>query len=94
MGVLELTFKNEGDTPQNKYEIYVDHADHLVKQWAYIAEAGQSDPPRIWPWDNYKTYGNLKLSSDRSDGNGPSNVRIYKSLNHKVFESFDQVDYY
>ncbi|HET9486530.1 MAG TPA: hypothetical protein VFO54_03810, partial [Chryseosolibacter sp.] len=31
--VLELTFENVGDTPQNKYRVYVDLNDNLVKQW-------------------------------------------------------------
>lgn len=92
--VLALTFNGVGSTPNNKYELYVDKEDGLIKQWAYFKTADQETPPRIWPWDNYKEYGGIQLSTDRSDKSGPSNVRIYESLDDKVFESFDPFEYY
>ena len=42
--VLQLTFNNVGDTPQNKYNIYVDLADNLVKQWAYFNNSTKIAP--------------------------------------------------
>ncbi|ELR72440.1 hypothetical protein C900_01523 [Fulvivirga imtechensis AK7] len=87
--VLTLTFENVGDTPNNKYEVYVDKSDNLVKQWAYYQEAGQQAPSAIWPWDNYKEYEGVLLSADRSDGKGPRNVRVYRELPDEVFSSFD-----
>jgi len=92
--VLALTFDNVGNTPENKYEIYIDQNDHLIKQWAFYQTADQENPPKIWPWDNYKTYGNMKLSSERSDKSGPSNVRVYQSLEDSVFTSFVPFDYF
>ncbi|MBL6447462.1 hypothetical protein JMN32_14180 [Fulvivirga sp. 29W222] len=88
--VLTLTFENVGSTPNNKYEIYVDKADHLVKQWAYFKEANQKTPSAIWPWDNYKEYDKVLLSADRSDGKGPHNVRVFQVLPDEVFTSFDK----
>jgi hypothetical protein len=92
--VLALTFEEVGNTPENKYEVYIDKADNLIKQWAYFKEADQETPPKIWPWDNYQSYNGLMLSSDRSDKSGPSNVRIYDTLEDKVFNSFDVFDYF
>ncbi|UII34097.1 hypothetical protein LVD17_09750 [Fulvivirga ulvae] len=88
--VLTLTFENVGSTPENKYEIYVDKADHLVKQWAYFKDAGQEIPSAIWPWDNYSEYDGVMLSSDRSDGKGPHKVSVFRDLPDKVFSSFDK----
>jgi hypothetical protein len=87
--VLELTFNNVGDTPQNKYRIYADLKDNLVKQWAYYKEASQDSPTQIWPWDNYKRYGSILLSADRSDNRGPRNVRVDKKLPPRLFTSFE-----
>lgn len=87
--VLELTFENVGDTPQNKYRIYVDLKDNLVKQWAYYKEAAQDSPTQIWPWDNYKRYGSILLSADRSDNKGPRAVRVDKKLPPELFTSFE-----
>ncbi|TRX58405.1 hypothetical protein FNH22_13735 [Fulvivirga sp. M361] len=86
--VLELTFKGVGNTPQNKYEVFIDPTDSLVKQWAYYKEADQDSASAIWPWDNYKNYNGLLLSADRSDNKGPKNVKVFEELPDKVFEDF------
>ncbi|GAA0892159.1 hypothetical protein GCM10009122_18380 [Fulvivirga kasyanovii] len=88
--VITLTFESVGSTPDNKYEVYIDKTDHLVRQWAYFKEAGQGEPSAIWPWDNYKEYEGVLLSSDRSDGKGPHNVRVFQELPDSVFTSFDK----
>lgn len=87
--VLELTFKNVGDTPDNKYRLYVDLQDNLIKKWAYYEKADQDSASRIWPFDNYKKYGDILLSADRSDGRGPKNVVVADEMPDKVFEEFN-----
>jgi hypothetical protein len=86
--VLELTFKNVGDTPQNKYRLYVDLSDNLVKQWAYYNQATQDSANFVRPWDNYKKYGSILLSADRSDGGGPKSVRVDQELAETTFTEF------
>ncbi|MEM9547988.1 MAG: hypothetical protein AAGA77_18550, partial [Bacteroidota bacterium] len=76
--VLSLTFKGVGNTPNNKYEVYVDKKDNLIKQWAFFKTADQETPPRVWPWDNYQSFNGMMLSTERSDKSGPSNIRIYE----------------
>ena len=87
--VLALTFNNVGDTPQNKYHVYVDLTDNLVKQWAYYSNASQDSANFVRPWDNYKKYGNILLSADRSDGGGPKDVSVNDTLNEKVFTELE-----
>jgi len=87
--VLQLTFQEVGNTPDNKYEVFVDQKDHLIKQWAFFKEAQQEEASAIWPWDNYKDYNGLLLSAERSDDKGPKNVRVYETLDNKVFEDFE-----
>lgn len=86
--VLELTFKDVGDTPNNKYRVYVDVKDNLVKQWAFYKEASQDSASWLRPWDNYKRYGSILLSADRSDNGGPRNVRVDRKLPNDVFTEF------
>ena len=83
--LLQLTFENVGDTPQNKYLVYVDLKDNLVKQWAYYSNATQDTANFLRPWDNYKKYGKILLSADRSDSSGPRNVSVAQTLNGKLF---------
>ncbi|UII22155.1 hypothetical protein [Fulvivirga ligni] len=87
--VLTMTFENVGDTPNNKYEVYVDKADHLVKQWAYFQQASQDSASAVWPFDNYQTHEGVKFSYDRSDDKGPHKVVVYDSLPDEVFTSFE-----
>lgn len=90
--VLELTFESVGVTPNNKYEVFIDKSDSLIKQWAYFRDAAQDSASAIWPWDNYQSFDGLLLSSDRSDGRGPSKVKVYDNVPDAVFDSFDQPD--
>lgn len=86
--VLQLTFKDVGDTPQNKYKLYVDIKDKLVRQWAYYADAQKDTPNFVRPWDNYKKYGKILLSSDRSDNGGPKNVKVDERFSDATFNEF------
>ena len=86
--VLELTFDNVGVTPENKYRIYVDLKDNLVKQWAYYKNAEQDSASQVWPFDNYQKHGNILLSADRSDGKGPRSVRVDEKLPPETFTEF------
>lgn len=86
--VVQLTFQNVGSTPQNKYLVYVDRSDNLVKQWAYFELATQDTASAVWPFDNYKKYGNLLLSANRSDGKGPKDVKVDDALPNEIFTEF------
>jgi len=88
--VLQLTFDKVGDTPQNKYYVYVDLTDNLVKQWAYFSSATQDSANFVRPWDNYRKYGSILLSADRSDGGGPKDVSVASSLDAKIFSALNE----
>ncbi len=92
--VLELTFDEVGDTPDNKYEVYVDQSDNLVKQWSFYNRWDKKEPSAIWPWDNYKSYDGLMLSADRSDKKGPSNVKVYDTIDEKAFTDLAEFKFY
>jgi hypothetical protein len=86
--ILELTFKEVGDTPNNKYRLYVGIQDKMIKHWAYYNDAKKDTANFIRPWDNYQKYGNVLLSADRSDNGGPKNVKVEESLPDKLFTDF------
>jgi hypothetical protein len=86
--VLELRFIEVGFTPNNKYRVYIDKQDNLIKQWAFYQDAVQEEPSAIWPWDNYQQYGNILLSANRSDGRGPKNVKILEDIAADLFTEF------
>ncbi|NJN42728.1 MAG: hypothetical protein HC811_11335 [Flammeovirgaceae bacterium] len=86
--ILELTFREVGVTPQNKYRVMVSVKENLVKRWSYYENANQDSANWNNPFDNYQNYGNILLSADRSDNRGPKNVRVDESLPDEVFTTF------
>jgi hypothetical protein len=86
--VLQLTFENVGVTPQNKYDLYVDVHEKLIKSWSYYSDASSDTANWTRPWDNYQKYGNILLSADRSDDGGPKNVKVDEEISDDVFTKF------
>lgn len=89
--VLQLTFKGVGNTPDNKYKVWVDKTTRLVSQWAYYPKFTDEKPGFILPWTDYQTYGGIKLSGKR----GPrelSDIRVFTGLPGEVFTSFERPD--
>ncbi|GGF71227.1 hypothetical protein [Wenyingzhuangia marina] len=84
--VLQMTFENVGVTPENKYLIYVDQQEHLVKQWSYFPNFNDKTPKFTMAWNNYQKAGNILLSFDRLNGTfGPKNVVVSKQVDNKIF---------
>jgi hypothetical protein len=86
--VMDVTLTQTSKQPESRYRIYVDLADNLVKQWSYFKTTGQDSATFTKPWDNYKKYGNILLSADRSDGSGPRDVKVDEDLPDSVFTDF------
>lgn len=79
--ILELTFKDVGATPQNKYRITVDQESNLVTSWAFYQKASQEEPNFTSPWKSYQKHGNILLSGDRGK---------YKLSDIQVFEELPE----
>ncbi|GAA4360879.1 hypothetical protein GCM10023185_27650 [Hymenobacter saemangeumensis] len=72
--VLQLTFKNVGVTPQNRYEVLVNRATGLVEEWAYFAKASDEQPGFRRRWNEYSRQGLLLLAAGRSDASKPARL--------------------
>lgn len=82
--VLQMTFENVGVTPNNKYHVYVDAEDNLVKQWSFFSKFSDEKPKFTKPWDNYQELNKVLLSFDRSDF-GPKNVIAKQEFDARLF---------
>jgi hypothetical protein len=91
--VLELRFENVGFTPDNKYRVFVDKDDRLVRQWAYYRDAAQDTPNIVTPWDDYREYGSIRLSGDRGQMQ-LSEIQVMEEVPEETFAlqpySFDE----
>lgn len=82
--VLQLTFEKVGDTPENKYHVYVDKESHLVTQWAFFNTFNDEKPRFVTPWADYKQYGNIMLSGNRGDYM-LSDISVLEKVGSEVF---------
>ena len=90
--VLQLTFENVGDTPDNVYQVWVDEESNLVTQWAFYESSENPHPDFITPWDNYQKYGNILLSGNRGKGQ-LSEIKVLNEVPKEAFTSFESVNY-
>lgn len=87
--ILQLTFSAVGVTPDNKYLLYVDREDHLVKQWAHYKNFNDAKPKFVKPWNNYQKVGSILLSFDRPNEDvGPKNVMVKNNIDSSLFTEY------
>jgi hypothetical protein len=86
--LLGMTFKEVGNTPQNKYQIWVTKSDNLVKQWAYFVKAENEKPNWTLPWVNYQKYDKILISGDRGERK-LTEIKVLKKVDKKSFTDFD-----
>ena len=89
--VLELTFKNVGRTPENKYHVYVDDESRLVTQWDYYPQASDAEPRFQLPWLEWERHGAILLSASRGERQH-EDVAVLAGVPDSVFESPDPVN--
>jgi len=89
--VLELTFRDVGRTPENKYHVYVSTETGLVEQWDYYAAFSDEEPGFRVPWHNWQRYGEILLSDNRGD-RAHTDIRVFDELPASVFDSPAPVD--
>lgn len=90
--VVEVTFNSVGVTPDNKYHIEFDKNTHLVNKWSYFQSYKDPKPRFTMPWLDYKSYQGVLLSGDRGERK-LSNIKVFKTLDEKVFNTFDKPEF-
>ncbi len=81
---IQLTFAGVGDTPENKYLVWIDRESNLVTQWAYFEKAGDTEPKFIRPWTSWTPVGGIKIAMGRGRVD-VTNVRVSASADRKAF---------
>ena len=82
---LELTFKEVGVTPQNKYAVWVDQESHLVTQWGFYPNATDAEPRFTGPWSNWQRHCAILLFDERGKRQH-TDVAVFDELPRSVFE--------
>ncbi len=66
--LLNLTFKEVGMTPQNRYEVAVDKETRLVSEWSYYEKADDAEPKFTMPWADWTKVGRILLPGSHGRG--------------------------
>jgi hypothetical protein len=88
--VLELRFREVGNTPDNKYNVWVDRESNLVTQWAFFRQYDMDEPNFISPWTDYTRHGSILLSGGRGERE-ISDIAVFDELPESVYASFSDV---
>ncbi|MFQ5526683.1 MAG: energy transducer TonB [Thermoanaerobaculia bacterium] len=89
--VLELTFREVGRTPENKYHVYVAGESGLVEQWDFFTTASDEAPRFQIPWRNWRRHGSILLSDDRGRGQH-TGIAVLEEVPTAAFSSPEPVD--
>ncbi len=90
--VLQLTFKNVGVTPDNKYLVYVDDASRLVSQWKFYSTYSDSIPRFTTPWSDYARNGGILLSGNRGRF-ALTDIQVFDEMDEKVFSDLEPMHF-
>lgn len=89
--VLQLTFKSVGNTPDNKYKVWVKKTNPMVWQWAYYPKFDAEKPGFIRPWTDYKQHGKIMISGERGDRD-LTDIMVFDKLPESIFTDFKRPD--
>jgi hypothetical protein len=83
--VVELSFKNVGLTPGDRYQAYVSPDSQLMEHWEYTLQSGNKGS---WDWEYITTEG-IKLASNHTNKEDRSinmaNPEVLKSVDDAYF---------
>jgi hypothetical protein len=87
--LIELTFKEVGVTPNNRYLLAIDKESGLITEWSFFRNYADLKPGFTMAWTNYRPYGKIKLSSGRGEDAkmGMTHIAVPKQVPDDVFNS-------
>ncbi len=65
--LLELSFSAVGDTPDNRYHVFIARDTHLVERWQYFEHRADTEPKMDTPWTGWEWHGGIQLASSRGE---------------------------
>ncbi len=86
--ILELTFTEVGDTPGNKYRLYVDKESYRINTWQFFRSADDAEPAISTPFDGYQDYAGIMLSGDRGGRFKLNDISVTNEMDDAVFTEF------
>ncbi|MBB4077901.1 hypothetical protein GGR28_000502 [Lewinella aquimaris] len=86
--VIELTFKDVGDTPGNRYRLFVDKETYRINTWQFFRNAADEAPAMETPFNGYREYSGILISGDRGGRAQLTDIEVTDSIPESVFTQF------
>ncbi|MTB51465.1 hypothetical protein [Lewinella sp. W8] len=86
--LIDQTFSEVGDTPGNRYRLYVDKTNFRINTWEFYRNAADQEPAIQTEWSDYKPYNGLMISSDRGGRFQLSEIAVSEKMPARLFEEF------
>lgn len=90
--LLQMTFKEVGNTPNNMYKVWVEKETNLLTQWAYYPKSTDEKPGFTRPWTEYKPYGKIILSGERGDRD-LTDIKVFEALPESIYTDFKKPNF-
>ena len=82
--ILQLTFEDVGDTPDNRYEVFVAKDTGLIEQWTHWTRFDDPEPRFTNAWASWQQFGNIMLATNKGRDRDWS-IHVYDTLPETVF---------
>ena len=86
--IIDQTFAGVGDTPQNRYRLYVDKTTYRINTWQFFRDAADEEPAMQTPWNGYVPYGGLLLSGDRGGDFTLTPIGVVERRRERLYQNF------
>lgn len=87
--IIDQTFSGVGDTPGNRYRLFIDKVTYRINTWQFFRDAADTEPAIETPWKGYLPYGDILLSGDRGERFQLTEISVKKKMNERVFSEFE-----
>lgn len=87
--IIDQTFAGVGDTPDNRYRLFVDKVTYRINTWQFFRNADDTEPAIETPWNSYLPHGDLLISGDRGGRFQLTDISVKKKMNERVFTEFE-----
>lgn len=86
--IIDQTFAGVGNTPDNRYRLFVDKVTYRINTWQFFPRAEDTEPAIETPWSGYLPYGDIMLSGDRGGRFQLTGISAKKQMSERVFTEF------
>ena len=84
---ITLAFDHVGETPGDRYWVYVNRANHRIEKWEHLLQ-GASPPPVPWTWEGWEQHDGLWFPTVHHNGNTTIYTKDIETVKQFPAETF------